>query len=444
MQTIPTSGLEFPLHPAEESSPYNYWLPWLKNLALEIINRTHLPREIGYKYSAEDFWEVLVLNCLMDLSIDEASDQLNKLLWQQSNLNRRRKKMPKQFKGDIVRRERKCPNGDQVRKYRQTLPLWILNRLNELIFDAQLDYALREGLISKEIDLLVDNNNQWYYGSDRYPANPFINKHYKGPGTSRRRNYLGLMLRSQGVSLFCGVYLIKKGDSNVPRILECVDRLIQRGFHINSVIGDRWFPTYELLSALQPRGVHYIGPYKKWAPIKRLLEQFLKGKGDYIQPYLVKGAPKKYYHAPAIPVWLIITNRQGRRLRDIRRDFKQKKLDLKGAMKELMVMLTTKPPPRGKKARQGWAVSICQKYDRRWQIETGFRDLNRMGPPSNAHTNARKFLMRSIQYWVYNAWQIERARRKQHRKFRKSWQKGPTLRQFSFSQTQYKLAAARI
>ncbi|QEE16161.1 transposase [Promethearchaeum syntrophicum] len=444
MQSVTTSGLEFPLHPAEESCPYDYWLPWLKNLALEIINQTHLSKRKGYKYSAEDFWEILILHSLMDLSLDEASDELNKLLWQKENATRRRKIQPRQFLGELVRRERKCPNGDQVRKYRQSLPLWILNRLNDMIFDAQLNYALQNGFISHQIDLLIDNTDQWYYGSERFPQNPFLTKGYNGPGTSRKRNYLGLMIKSKGTSLFVGIHLIKRKHSNVPKILHCIDRIIQHGFNVRAVIGDRWFPTYELLSELNPRGIHYIGPYRKWKPIKRLLERYLKKDIHYIQSYIVRGAPKKFYHLPGIHVWLIFTNRQGRRLRDIRQDFKQRRIDLTEAMKEIMVMMTTKPPPRCKKAQQGWASSICQKYDRRWQIETGFRDINRLGPPSNAHTNARKLTMRSVQYWLYNAWQIEKARRRRQHNMLKSWKRGPTLRQFSFIQTQLRLVEKKI
>ena len=67
-------------------------------------------------------------------------------------------------------------------------------------------------------------------------------------------------------------------------------------------------------------------------------------------------------------------------------------------------MLTTNKLPIGKKKNQGWAVQICNRYLKRWQIETGFRDLNRISPPSNARTNTRKFLMTSVRYWVYNCW----------------------------------------
>ncbi|WP_371803576.1 transposase [Candidatus Lokiarchaeum ossiferum] len=283
-----------------------------------------------------------------------------------------------------------------------------------MIFDAQLTYALQKGLISHQLDLLVDNTDQWYYGSDRFLKNPFINRSNKDLGTSRRRNYLGLMIKSQGTSLFVGIHLIKKKHSNVPKIMHCIDRLILCGFTVRTVIGDRWFPTYELLSELNPRGIYYIGPYRKWKPIKRLIEDYLKKDTHYIQSYTLRGASKKCYHLLGNKVWLIFTNRQGRQLRDIRKDYRRKLIDLDETMNEIIVMMTTKPPPKRKKAQQGWATNICQKYDRRWQIETGFRDINRLGPPSNAHTKARKFAIRAVQYWLYNAWQIERARRRKN------------------------------
>ncbi|MBD3353902.1 MAG: hypothetical protein GF364_20635 [Candidatus Lokiarchaeota archaeon] len=101
-------------------------------------------------------------------------------------------------------------------------------------------------------------------------------------------------------------------------------------------------------------------------------------------------------------------------------------------MKEIMVMCTTNDPPRGDKARRGWSLNILLMYDHRWQIDTGFKDLNRITPSSNAHTEERKFLMTSVMYWAYNCWQIERARRKELRRVKKSWKKRSTLRRFLY------------
>jgi len=431
MTTNTKSGNELLLKPAEESVPYDNWLSWLKRFAVNCITKNHLPIKVGKFYSADNFWMVIIVHALMNLSLDEASDRLNQILWDKENSHRRHKISPTEYKGKFKRRKRKCPNGDQTRKYRNTLPNWLVKNLNRYIFEQQIDFAKKEKLITNELDILIDNTDQWYYGKDRYPANPFITKGYNGPGTSRKRKYLGIMLKSGTTYLYCGVDIIKKSHSNVPFILETIDWLIKKGFKIRYLIGDRWFPTIELLSELPSRKIDYIGPYKKWAPVRRIIEHYIKKGGSYIVPYTIKGATKTNYGKPGIQIWLILTNRQGRRLREIRRDYKTKVKTLDECVKEIMVMATTVRPPVGKKKRQGWAVQICRVYDHRWQIETGFRDLNRISPPSNARTNTRKLFMCSARYWVYNAWQLERAKRRKLRRCPKSWKKGPTLRRFT-------------
>ena len=118
----------------------------------------------------------------MDLSFDEASDRLNTVLWRKQNLHRRNKISPKIYNGKYRRKERLSPNGDQVWKYRNQLPSYLIHHLNRTIFLAQIRYAQKQNLFGKYIDLLVDNTDQWYYGSDIFPENPFITKGYNGPG----------------------------------------------------------------------------------------------------------------------------------------------------------------------------------------------------------------------------------------------------------------------
>lgn len=301
----------------------------------------------------------------LNMSIDESSDYLNTEAWIQLNLHRRRKKKPKVYNGEIPRKERLVPHGDQVRNYRNSLPIWFTKKLNEEIFDMQLDYALDHGLIDEHLVVIVDDNNEWYYGSDRFPENQYINKNNKGPGTSRLRKYCAVMIRSKNTSLFIGVELVQKAHSNVPFILKCIDRLILNGFHIDFVMGDRWFPTFFFLTELKIRSIKYIGPYKKWTGIKRQLIDYLENGGNYIRYYTIKGAPAKFYHSSKINTTIIFTNRHGRRLRDIRKDYFKDKSTLKERMAEIMVMITRFIPLKGSKAQQGWVVGICRKYDRR-------------------------------------------------------------------------------
>lgn len=432
MSTPSFTGVSVQPQSEEETVLIDYWLSYLKNMAHQCITRLHLPSYQGDKYTAEDFWTILIVHCLMNLSLEEATNRINDFLWQDKLRHQRRKTSPKKLGGRGDRTERMTPNGDQVRKYRNSLPKYLLDNLNQFIFEVQLDYALEHKLITKEVEVLVDNTDEWYYGSDRYPDNPFITKGHNGPGTNRKRKYLALMLKSGSVYLFCGVDLIRKHGSNVPFIIKTLDWLIQKGLTIKYVLGDRWFPTYELLSELDVRGINYIGPYKKYPKIKKLIINYLQNGGNYIHSYDIQGAPANFYHSPNIPVTLIFTNRRGKRLREIREEHLASGKPAKEFLNEIMVMMTTIKPPKGKKARQGWAVQICHMYDSRWNIETGFRDLNRESPPSNARTNTRKFFMFTVRLWVFNAWHLSRAKYRKKLTKWKSQKRGPTLRQFSY------------
>jgi hypothetical protein len=436
------SGLELALRPEEELVPYDHWLSLLKNLAMECVRRAHLALHKGWKYSAAEFWMVLIAHALFNLSLDAAADKLNMMRWHQFNARRRHKAKPRKY-GNGKRKERKCPNGDQVRNYRDSLPNWVVNDLNRFIFERQVDYALEEGLITRKIDLLADNTDQWYYGGDRYPANPFITQGWNGPGTKRKRKYLAIMLKCGTTYLFVGCSLVAKGTSNVPDLLATADWLLAKGFKIRHLLADRWFPTYELLSQLPARKIIYIGPYKKWAPVRRAIEVYIKkgGKGKYIVPYSIHGAPIAYYGQPPVQGWLIFANGQGRKMRDIRREYLSRQKTLKECVKQVMPILTTARPPSGQRTRQAWAEDICRAYKNRWHIETGFRDLNRIAPPSNARTNERKLFMCGVRFWVFNAWQLERAKRKRLRRVPKVWRKGPTLRQFTEGVRQLEVGA---
>lgn len=295
MRTKEQSGLGFIPRPAEEIAPYDHWISWLKKIAVKVVQSYHLPVKTGYKYTAYNYWELLILHAFYALPLDETCDRHNQLLYDIENSKRRHKRGPKEFNDPRKRKRRICPNGDNVRKYRNTLPKYIIDNLNWVILKAQIEVAREEGLIGETIDILVDNTDQWYYGSDRFPDNPYITKGHNGPGTSRKRKYLGIMLKSGNTYLYCGVDIIKKGHSNVPVIMETCDRLLAMGFTIRHLIGDRWFPTMELFLELARRGITFIGPYKKYAPIKKILKDYLMHGGEYVIRYTIKGAPSRYY-----------------------------------------------------------------------------------------------------------------------------------------------------
>ncbi|MHA1895782.1 MAG: hypothetical protein ACTSU2_00165 [Promethearchaeota archaeon] len=60
-----------------------------------------------------------------------------------------------------------------------------------------------------------------------------------------------------------------------------------------------------------------------------------------------------------------MTNRRGRRLRKIRADYLNGNASLQESSEQIMVMMTTRPPPKVKRLRQGWIHHICAVYDHR-------------------------------------------------------------------------------
>ncbi len=156
-----------------------------------------------------------------------------------------------------------------------------------------------------------------------------------------------------------------------------IDRLAALGVEVRVVMVDRWFPTFDLLDALRARDIF---SHNVW------------------------GAPATRKGRPPVEVTLILTNPRGRRPSEIQEDCMSGAKSEADSLKEIMVMVTTAKPPRSKKARQRWAVRLCQRYHVRWQIETSFRDVKRMVPASNARTNCRKLLMFSAAFWGFNLW----------------------------------------
>ncbi|HMF31803.1 MAG TPA: hypothetical protein VKK79_10330 [Candidatus Lokiarchaeia archaeon] len=165
------------------------------------------------------------------------------------------------------------------------------------------------------------------------------------------------------------------------------------------------------------------------------------GKGKYIVPYAIHGAPATCYGQPPMRGWLIFANGQGKSLGAIRLEYTSGQKSLADCVKQVMPIFTTARPPSGPRARQAWAADICKTYKSRWHIETGFRDLNRVAPPSNARTNERKIFMSAVRLWVFNAWQLERAKRRRLRRCPKVWRRGPTLRRFAECAVQLEVAA---
>jgi hypothetical protein len=431
----PVAGGDAP-EAGEDPALVGYWLKWLLNLAQYCVANAHLKRWKGKRHKSVDFWQGLILHSLMGLPLDDGSDRLNDLLWLAKKAKDSHAPVPKAYGGQGDRHERLCPNGDQLRKYRNWLAKVnprLLDHLNDFIFACMVKFALEHKYCKKIVDLLIDDTAQWYYGKDRFPLNPSITGTNKGPGTNHKRNYFACMLKAGKFYLYCGVFLVPKGESEVPRLEHVLDELAKMGVKVRMVMGDRWFPTFDLLDALRSRGVPFLGPYKRYPYLKKMMVKYLKTGGKYAFPSQVCGAPAGRKGRTPVEVTLIFTNPRGRRLSEIRADYFRGTKTEADCLKEIMIMVTTDKSPTQKKAKQSWAARLCQRYHVRWQIETGFRDVKRMTPESNARTNARKLLMFSARFWGFNLWQLARAEWRRQKRLGKRRRRSPTLRAFAHS-----------
>lgn len=168
MTSNTTSGNELLLKPAERMVPINNWFLMLNNIAEQCINNSHLAVEKnGYKYKDIDFWRVIVFKCLNSLNTKDASDELDDIFY---GLNYCRPGRPKkektQLKGKYPRFERLTPNESQINGYIRKLPCWVRKQLTEMVFRAQMDYALESGILDRTIEVYIDYTNKFYYGED--------------------------------------------------------------------------------------------------------------------------------------------------------------------------------------------------------------------------------------------------------------------------------------
>ena len=420
------------LRPAETMVPIIDWWTHLNKVASQCLTKCKKSSvKAGSKYCDIDYWRSIVYGIMMGLNTKDSTDELNDLLWEKARHSgeRGRKPVPKRLGGKYPRFERKTPNESQINAFIRKLPKKITNNLVEWIFKAQIDIALELGVISHEVEGYIDYTDKYFYGSDTNATNPEIIGVYNGPGTNRARKYFGLMIGSGRTQLFVGLHAIQKGKKRILTIEQAVALLQQWGFHFKRIEGDREFSTYDIIGKLQQMGIPYTGTIKKTVPIKRIAQDYLAGNCKPVVPFTLNQHQFTYYKLGSIPVHLIMKTDPGKRMRDLRKDFRAGKITPRDALKHIHVFVTTEKAPRKQKVVR-WGLALAQNFRNRWRIETGFRDESRVFPTCHARSNACKYFWMGMRVFAYNAWQIQRALHWQMRKVPKVWKKGPTLRRF--------------
>ncbi|MBD3215885.1 MAG: hypothetical protein GF311_24960 [Candidatus Lokiarchaeota archaeon] len=103
---------------------------------------------------------------------------------------------------------------------------------------------------------------------------------------------------------------------------------------------------------------------------------------------------------------MILKAKKGHSLSGVKQDFQKVKLTLDDARRLFYAVMTTQKL-RGDKS--SWASRPSQFYKKRWFIETGFSDLNRMGHRWKSKYDNTRYLDMLVRMLLYNSWKINKA-----------------------------------
>ncbi len=326
------------------------------------------------------------------------------------------KKKGRQKKYADGRSKREVPHQTEVNKLLRHIGLEKARVILRECLDHQLMEALRLQLISRMVNVLIDFTEHSYYGKR---GDKMIKGTNRGKGTKKMRHYLGFSILSKGIHLFAGLEQIAKGQSKIPVILKFLEHLINLGFELNYVMIDREFYQAELLKEIKILKGEVLIPSKSYKKINMMIEEYLKGTGRRIRRYTISTAPgggKQFSQ----DLYLLLRAKKGYSLSSVKQDFKKGTLSLDDAMKIIYAVMTTQKP-RGDTS--SWASRTSRFYKKRWFIETGFSDLNRMGRRWKSKHDNTRYLDMLVRMLLYNSWKINKAWLKKCRKKGKIRQK---------------------
>jgi len=367
------------------------------------------------RYEDIDFIKVFFFSEIIGRSIHDTSELLNGYYLS-------KKKGRRKIFAD-GRKKRMIPHQTEVNKYLRKIGLEKARNILRECLDFQLKEALDQGLISRKVNVLIDFTEHPYYGKRE---DKMIKGTNRQKGTTKMRHYLGFSILSRATHLYAGLEHVAKGRSKIPIILKFLDHLLELGFELNYVLMDREFYRAELLDEIKGMGGNVLIPAKVYPKIKRFIEEYLKGEGNRVRKYTFSSAAEAkcrfFQH-----VYLIIKSKRGFPLQGVKRDFRKGIISLKDARSRIFTIMTTEKP-KGKTS--SWASRTSLFYKRRWFIETGFSDLNRINRRWKSNHDNVRYLDMLARLFLYNSWKMNRKRAKISAK------KGGNLREWTLLQNQ--------
>ena len=371
-----------------------YMLSFFKKFCDAIISRMwKFKRARNRRYEDMDFLKVFFFSEIIGRSIHDTSEMLDK------HLLSRRKGRPRIFADG--RKKRLIPHQTEVNKYLRRIGLNKARNILRECLDTQLKEALDLGLISIKVNVLIDFTEHSYYGKR---DDKMIKGTNRQKGTTKMRHYLGFSILSRGIHLYAGLEQVAKGTSKIPIIIKFLDNLLNSGFKLNYVLMDREFYRTELLDEIKGMGGNVLIPAKSYKKVKKITEDYLNGEGNRVRKYTFSSAPGAK-HRFFQNVYLIIKAKRGYSLQGVKKDYLNGRITIKVARTRIFIIMTTEKP-KGKTS--SWASRTSLFYKRRWLIETGFSDLNRINRRWKSNHDNVRYLDMLARMLLYNSWKMNR------------------------------------
>ena len=341
------------------------------------------------RYEIKDFLKVFFFSEIIGRSIHDASELLNEYYLSQ-------KKGRRKIFSD-GRKRRVVPHQTEVNKWLRRIGIRMARNILQDCLDDQMKNALAEKLISNKINVLIDFTEHPYYGKR---DDPMIKGTSRAKGTKKMRHYLGFSVLSRETHLYVGLEQVATGQSKIPIILKFLDHLLDLGFELKYILMDREFYRAELLDEIKSMKGEVIIPAKQYKKVKRFILEYLDGKRGRVMKYEFSTGSDKherfFQH-----VYLIIKAKRGFTLQGVKRDYQSGRITLKDAYHRLFTIMTTQKP-KGKTS--SWASRTSLIYRRRWMIETGFSDLNRINRRWKSSYDNVRYLDIFMRMLLYNSW----------------------------------------
>ena len=369
-------------------------LTFFKKFCNSIISRRwNFKRAKNARYKDIDFLKVFFFSEIIGRSIHDTSEMLNEYL-----LNSR-KGRPKIFADG--RKKRFAPHQTEVNKYLRKITLVKARNILRECLDEQLKEALDQELISNKVNVLIDFTEHPYYGKRE---DKMIKGTNRQKGTTKMRHYLGFSILSRETHLYAGLEQVATGRSKIPIIIKFLDHLLDLGFKLKYVLMDREFYRAELLDEVKGMGGNVLIPAKAYKKVKKVIEDYLTGKGNRVRKYSFSSAPGAK-HRFFQNVYLIIKAKRGFSLQGVKKDYQNGRISLKVARTRFFTIMTTEKP-KGKTS--SWASRTSLFYKRRWFIETGFSDLNRINRRWKSNHDNVRYLDILARMLLYNSWKMNK------------------------------------